>query len=456
MNIETQPTNFMEFDYGFRHDSKKNDLPNICMVSDFFYPGLGGVEMHIYELSQCLMLRGYKVIVVTHSRNDRYGVRYMGIGLKVYYLPYKTIYDNVIYPSLFTLFPLFRQILIREQIDIVHGHQSVSMLALECLFHAVTMGYRVVFTDHSLFGLSNYDSIHVNNFFRISLSCIDNIICVSHTNKKNLIYRSLVSPNNVYVIPNAIDSNDFLPNPNYKSPINNEVIVVSICRMTYRKGVDLLVEIIPRICNSDPNVRFIVGGDGPKKHLLHEMCMKYNLSNRVELLGSVPCAKVCRVLQRGHIFLNTSLTEAFGISIIEAASCGLLVVSSNVGGIPEILPEEILRLSNPSISNMVNELKIAIGIIREGKFDPNTSHKKISAMYSWHDIAKRTEEVYKNSNKVELIGIKERLLRISNTGSVIGKVFALIAVIDYFIWFFLELFYPGKYIEKCIDFPVIN
>ncbi|TRY52261.1 Glycosyl transferase family 1/GPI anchor biosynthesis related protein [Cryptosporidium tyzzeri] len=436
--------------------SEKNGLPNICMVSDFFYPGLGGVEMHIYELSQCLMVRGYKVIVVTHSRNDRYGVRYMGIGLKVYYLPYKSIYDNVVYPSLFTLFPLFRQILIREKIDIVHGHQSVSMLALECLFHATTMGYRVVFTDHSLFGLSNYDSIHANNFFRINLSCIDNVICVSHTNKKNLIYRSLISPKNVTVIPNAIDSNDFLPNLNYKSPINNEVIVISICRMTYRKGVDLLVEIIPRICNSDPNVRFILGGDGPKKHLLHEMCKKYNLSNRVELLGSVPHTQVCRVLQRGHIFLNTSLTEAFGISIIEAASCGLLVVSSNVGGIPEILPQEFLRLSNPSISNMVNELKIAVNIIREGKFDPYSSHKKISAMYSWHDIAKRTVSVYQKSNQVDIIGTKERILRIYNTGNLIGKIFALIAALDYFIWFFLEFFYPKESIEHCIDFPGIS
>lgn len=53
------------------------------MVSDFFYPLIGGVENHIYQLSQCLIERDYKVIVVTHAYDDRVGVRYMTNGLKV-------------------------------------------------------------------------------------------------------------------------------------------------------------------------------------------------------------------------------------------------------------------------------------------------------------------------------------------------------------------------------------
>lgn len=53
------------------------------MVSDFFYPLIGGVENHIYQLSQCLIDRKHKVIVITHAYNDRVGVRYMTKGLKV-------------------------------------------------------------------------------------------------------------------------------------------------------------------------------------------------------------------------------------------------------------------------------------------------------------------------------------------------------------------------------------
>jgi len=54
------------------------------MVSDFFYPNIGGVESHIYQLSQCLLDRGHKVIIVTHFYGDRTGIRYLSNGLKVY------------------------------------------------------------------------------------------------------------------------------------------------------------------------------------------------------------------------------------------------------------------------------------------------------------------------------------------------------------------------------------
>jgi hypothetical protein len=57
----------------------------ILMVSDFFFPNFGGVESHIYELSQCLMQQGHHVVVMTHAYDDRHGVRYVTNGLKVRY-----------------------------------------------------------------------------------------------------------------------------------------------------------------------------------------------------------------------------------------------------------------------------------------------------------------------------------------------------------------------------------
>ena len=55
----------------------------ILMISDFFYPNFGGVENHIYELSQCLMSQGHHVVVMTHAYGDRTGVRHLTNGLKV-------------------------------------------------------------------------------------------------------------------------------------------------------------------------------------------------------------------------------------------------------------------------------------------------------------------------------------------------------------------------------------
>ena len=63
---------------------------------------------------------------------------------------------------------------------------------------------------------------------------------------------------------------------------------------------------------------------------------------------------------RGHIFLNTSLTEAFCIAILEAASCGLLCVSTNVGGIPEVLPPDMIHLAPARPKPLIEKLELAI------------------------------------------------------------------------------------------------
>lgn len=58
-------------------------------MSDFFFPDAGGVENHMYMLSQCLIEQGHKVIVVTRARGTRIGVRWLTNGLKTYYLPFQ-------------------------------------------------------------------------------------------------------------------------------------------------------------------------------------------------------------------------------------------------------------------------------------------------------------------------------------------------------------------------------
>lgn len=124
------------------------------MASDFFYPNMGGVEAHIFNLSQCLLKNGHKVILITHSYGDRKGIRYMSSGLKVYYLPIHTFYNQCILPTMMCNIPLLRYILIREQIEIVHGHSAFSALAHEVMFVGKLMGLRVRICQNYFFNFS--------------------------------------------------------------------------------------------------------------------------------------------------------------------------------------------------------------------------------------------------------------------------------------------------------------
>ena len=79
--------------------------------------------------------------------------------------------------------------------------------------------------------------------------------------------------------------------------------------MTFRKGIDLLVDVIPVICKKFPEVYFILGGDGPKKKLLEETVEKYHLKDRVEFLGAIPHKEVRNVLVRGRNYINCTVSE---------------------------------------------------------------------------------------------------------------------------------------------------
>ena len=181
------------------------------MVSDFFYPNMGGVEEHIFNLSQCLLRQGHKVVVLTHSYGNRVGVRYMTNGLKVYYIPVKVFYNQCVLPTMICSLPLIRYIFIREKIQIVHGHSAFSALAHEGMLIGRLMGLKTIFTDHSLFGFADASAILTNKFLEISLADCNHCICVSHTGKENTVLRANVQKEKVSVIPNAVDTTLFTP-----------------------------------------------------------------------------------------------------------------------------------------------------------------------------------------------------------------------------------------------------
>ncbi|KAJ2681425.1 Phosphatidylinositol N-acetylglucosaminyltransferase GPI3 subunit, partial [Coemansia spiralis] len=314
-------------------------------------------------------------------------------GLKVYYLPAVIVYSNASLPTFFGTFPVFRQIFVREQIDIVHGHQAFSTFCHEAILHARSMGLKTAFTDHSLLGFADTSGILLNKLLKFTLSDVQHAICVSHTSKENTVLRAALDPRQVSVVPNAIIADQFRPDPGARDPQWITVIVLS--RLVYRKGIDLLVVAVPRICQRCPRVRFIIGGDGPKRIDLEQMRERYMLQDRVELLGSVKAEDVPRVLVRGDIFLNTSLTEAFCIAIVEAASCGLLVVSTKVGGIPEVMPRNMITFALPEEDSVVDALLEAVDRVGDRANHPELSaqhfHSRVKSMYSWQNVAERTE-----------------------------------------------------------------
>ncbi|KZF23976.1 glycosyltransferase family 4 protein [Xylona heveae TC161] len=466
------------------------------MISDFFFPQPGsGIESHIYQLSTKLIDRGHKVIIITHAYQGRTGIRYLTNGLKVYHVPFLVVHREATFPTVFSFFPIFRNIVIREQIEIVHGHASLSNLCHEAILHARTMGLRTVFTDHSLFGFADAASILANKLLKFSLSDVDHVICVSHTCKENTVLRASLDPLMVSVIPNAVVAEDFRPLGYPANPAENSVktrgplppahplgphetiTIVVISRLFYNKGTDLLIAAIPRILAAHPNVRFIIAGSGPKAIDLEQMLERHVLQDRVEMLGPVRHEEVRDVMVKGHIYLHPSLTEAFGTVIVEAASCGLYVVCTRVGGIPEVLPQHMTTFAKPEEDDLVAATGRAIAALRSNRVRTDRFHDQVKMMYSWTDVAERTERVYKGISGalseeefygshpgggwsatrgragVQGFSLIDRLKRYYGCGIWAGKLFCLCVIVDYLILVFLEIWAPRKSIDLARDWP---
>lgn len=128
-----------------------------------------------------------QVIVITHHHADRKGIRYLAPGLKVYHLPIIPIASQATLPNYLLSLPWFRHIMIREHIDLVHGHGTLSSLAHEAMWHSHLLGIRSVMSDHSLFGFGDAVGVLTNKLLAGALRNVDGVICVSNTGSVSVL-----------------------------------------------------------------------------------------------------------------------------------------------------------------------------------------------------------------------------------------------------------------------------
>ena len=318
--------------------------------------------------------------------------------------------------------------------------------------------------------------------------------------KENTVLRASLDPFMVSVIPNAVVAENFRPlsmrldskpangnrgevSNHHDQPLrmlgqHDTISIVVISRLFYNKGTDLLIAAIPRILAADRHVRFIIAGSGPKALDLEQMLERRVLQDRVELLGPVRHEEVRDVMVRGHIYLHPSLTEAFGTVIVEAASCGLYVVCTRVGGIPEVLPQHMTQFAKPEEDDLVAATVRAIAALRANRIRTDKFHDQVKTMYSWTDVARRTERVYdgitgviseeefygdhffasgwsatRGRSGMQSFALIDRLKRYYGCGTWAGKLFCLCVVVDYLLFVFLEIWAPRTSIDIARNWP---
>lgn len=146
------------------------------------------------------------------------------------------------------------------------------------------------------------------------------------------------------------------------------------------------------------------------------------------------------LLNRGHILLNTTHAGTFCITGLEAASCGLVVVSTNVDGIGEVLPAGLAYIAKPETQSLTQQLLRAIR--DQDKVQYSDLHQFVKDTYSWHNVAERTERVYNFVMDQPVRNSLQKLKSVFASGPLIGFCALFHLLLEYLLLFILNHIWP--------------
>ncbi|MCI0435534.1 MAG: N-acetyl-alpha-D-glucosaminyl L-malate synthase BshA [Gemmatimonadetes bacterium] len=304
------------------------------------YPVYGGSGVVATELGMELARRGHEVHFITYAQPFRlpYFVE------RIYYheveVPSYPLFEHPPYNLALSVF--IHNVTVQHGLDLIHAHYAVphatsAWIAKEMLERD---GFRIVTTLHGTDITLVGQDPSFRAITRFSIRKSDGLTAVSDYLKHETVANFGVDSESIRVIPNFVDLDryrrDAFPCHRSKFASEGERIVTHISNFRAVKRVQDVVRIFARISRVMP-ARLLLVGDGPERVRAQQQVETEGVSDRVHFLGKQ--SSVAELLACSDLFLLPSESEAFGLVALEAMACGVPVVATRVGGVPEVLPD---------------------------------------------------------------------------------------------------------------------
>lgn len=196
----------------------------------------------------------------------------------------------------------------------------------------------------------------------------------------------------VQTINPGVDTDLFSPDQVDKHD-SKAFTLLTVGRLVPVKNHPLLLESFSRIAERHPEAKLLIAGDGPLRDRLESVVEKRNIGEKVTFLGHVSHQQLPRLYNRADIFILTSLRESFGMTLIEAMSCGLPVVAPRIGVILEIVDHNENGLLYAADSE--RELTSAIErMMSDAKLRDNCARKARSTVIDAYDWQRSSDHLY--------------------------------------------------------------
>ncbi len=371
----------------------------ILLYNHEFPPFGGGAGFVTRDLGIYLAKLGHPVTVLTGyygsgAEHDHES------GLEIYRVRYPHGRPPGEYPSALSLAPfiplsiLAAWWLVRQLgIEIINSH-----LAFPAGVAGLTVS-KVLRVPHvaSFVGGDVYDPSQQISFLARKLTlryvALSDRLTANNEELKQRVYRyGIRKP--IEVIPYGIDHRHFYPAEGCKER-GERVTILSFCRLVPRKGISYLLQAMPQVIEAaGGRVLLKICGDGPLRPQLEEQARQLAITDYVLFCGFIPPQDQVATYNQADIYVLPALHEGFPLGVLEAMACGLPVVASHVGGVPDQVQ------GNGILVEPANPGELAQALIKLAS-DPmlraqmaSLSRERVLRYFTWERIGKLYEQFF--------------------------------------------------------------
>lgn len=290
------------------------------------------------------------------------------------------------------------------KLDVLLDNQSLSSSLLEIQAHyplAVTIHHPIT-KDHKL-EMQNainwkerLSSSRWHNFLPMQKKVapqLKNIICVSQPSKEDVISEFKVDEKKITVIPNGIDIGIFKPS-SIKKSLSFRIVTTASADIPL-KGLRHLILALPRVIRQFPLTSLTVIGKSPEKSNLNKLIDDHDLEDKITFRSGISEKEIVKTYHDSDIAVIPSLYEGFGFGAGEAMACGVPLISTDSGGLKQVIGDAALKIKPGSVNQieegilkLFTEEKIRQELAKKGR-------ERMEEFFDWKVAASAYIEVFK-------------------------------------------------------------